>query len=67
MSEIVDFEFIVTESSEINLIKENRPSTIIMLKGIKSYPFSKSPMTLSRLIITRQVKDGEDSILVLSG
>ena len=50
VSEIVDFEFIVTESNiealllEINLIKENKPKYNIMLKDDKSYPSSKSPM-----------------------
>ena len=45
VSEIVDFEFIVTESNiealllEINLIKENKPKYNIMLKDDKSYPF----------------------------
>ena len=47
VSEIVDFEFIVTESNiealllEINLIKENKPKYNIMLKDDKSYPFIK--------------------------
>ena len=63
VSEIVDFEFIVTESNiealllEINLIKENKPKYNIMLKDDKSYPFIK--ITNERypsLIITRQVK-----------
>ena len=63
VSEIVDFEFIVTESNiealllEINLIKENKPKYNIMLKDDKSYPFIKiSNETYPRLIITRQVK-----------
>ena len=62
-SEIVDFEFIVTESNiealllEINLIKENKPKYNIMLKDDKSYPFIKiTNETYPRLIITRQVK-----------
>ena len=63
VSEIVDFEFIVTESNiealllEINLIKENKPKYNIMLKDDKSYPFIKiSNERYPRLIITRQVK-----------
>ena len=63
VSEIVDFEFIVTESNiealllEINLIKENRPKYNIMLKDDKSYPFIKiTNERYPRLIITRQVK-----------
>ena len=63
VSEIVDFEFIVTESNiealllEINLIKENQPKYNIMLKDDKSYPFIKiTNERYPRLIITRQVK-----------
>ncbi|MDU1590964.1 MAG: excinuclease ABC subunit UvrC [Streptococcus anginosus] len=63
VSEIEDFEFIVTESNiealllEINLIKENRPKYNIMLKDDKSYPFIKITNEIyPRLIITRQVK-----------
>lgn len=63
VSEIEDFEFIVTESNiealllEINLIKENQPKYNIMLKDDKSYPFIKiTNETYPRLIITRQVK-----------
>ena len=63
VSEIIDFEFIVTESNiealllEINLIKENKPKYNIMLKDDKSYPFIKiTNETYPRLIITRQVK-----------
>ena len=63
VSEIVDFEFIVTESNiealllEINLIKENKPKYNIMLKDGKSYPFIKiTNERYPRLIITRQVK-----------
>lgn len=63
VSEIVDFEFIVTESNiealllEINLIKENKPKYNIMLKDDKSYPFIKiTNDRYPRLIITRQVK-----------
>ena len=63
VSEIVEFEFIVTESNiealllEINLIKENKPKYNIMLKDDKSYPFIKiTNERYPRLIITRQVK-----------
>lgn len=63
VSEIVDFEFIFTESNiealllEINLIKENKPKYNIMLKDDKSYPFIKiTNERYPRLIITRQVK-----------
>lgn len=63
VSEIVDFEFIVTESNiealllEINLIKENKPKYNIMLKDDKSYPFIKiTNEHYPRLIITRHVK-----------
>ena len=63
VSEIVDFEFIVTESNiealllEINLIKENKPKYNIMLKDDKSYPFIKiTKERYPRLIITRQFK-----------
>ena len=63
VSEIEDFEFIVTGSNiealllEINLIKENQPKYNIMLKDDKSYPFIKiTNEKYPRLIITRQVK-----------
>lgn len=63
VSEIEDFEFIVTESNiealllEINLIQENKPKFNIMLKDDKSYPFIKiTNERHPRLIITRQVK-----------
>lgn len=63
ISEIADFEFIVTESNiealllEINLIKENKPKYNIMLKDDKSYPFIKITNDYyPRLITTRQVK-----------
>lgn len=63
VSEVVDFEFIVTESNiealllEINFIKENKPKYNIMLKDDKSYPFIKiTNERYPRLIITRQVK-----------
>ncbi|GFH39718.1 excinuclease ABC subunit UvrC [Pseudolactococcus insecticola] len=63
VSEIVDFEYIVTESNiealllEINLIQENMPKYNIMLKDDKSYPFIKiTREKYPRLLITRQVK-----------
>lgn len=63
VSEIADFEFIVTESNtealllEINLIQENKPKFNIKLKDDKSYPFIKiTKETYPRLLITRQVK-----------
>lgn len=63
VSEIADFEFIVTESNiealllEINLIQENKPKYNIKLKDDKSYPFIKITKEIyPRLLITRQVK-----------
>ena len=63
VSEIVDFEYIVTESNiealllEINLIQENMPKYNILLKDDKSYPFIKiTREKYPRLLITRQVK-----------
>lgn len=63
VSEIVDFEYIVTGSNiealllEINLIKKNDPKYNIMLKDDKSYPFIKiTNETYPRLLITRTVK-----------
>ncbi|MEK3890463.1 excinuclease ABC subunit UvrC [Bacillus sp. FSL K6-3431] len=63
VSEIVDFEYIVTSSDiealilEMNLIKKHDPKYNIMLKDDKSYPYIK--LTNERhpkLIITRKVK-----------
>ena len=63
VSEIDDFEFIVTESNtealllEINLIQENMPKYNIRLKDGKSYPFIKiTNEKYPRLLITREVK-----------
>lgn len=63
VSEIADFEYIVTESNiealllEINLIQQNDPKYNIMLKDDKSYPFIKiTHEKFPRLLITRKVK-----------
>ncbi|HIY57432.1 MAG TPA: excinuclease ABC subunit UvrC [Candidatus Tetragenococcus pullicola] len=66
VSEICDFEYIVTGSNiealllEINLIKKNDPKYNIMLKDDKTYPFIKiTNEKYPRLVITRKVlKDG---------
>lgn len=62
VSEIEDFEYIVTESNiealllEINLIHKNDPKYNIMLKDDKSYPFIKiTGEAYPRLLITRKV------------
>ncbi len=62
VSEIEDFEYIVTESNiealllEINLIKKNDPKYNIMLKDDKTYPFLKiTNEKYPRLVITRKV------------
>ena len=71
VSEIADFEFIVTDSNiealllEINLIQENKPRYNIMLKDDKSHPFIKiTKERHPRLMITRQIKRMAVSILV---
>ena len=64
VSEIEDFEYIVTGSNtealllEINLIQENMPKYNIKLKDDKSYPFIKITENeqYPRLMITRQIK-----------
>lgn len=62
VSEIEDFEYIVTESNiealllEINLIKKNDPKYNIMLKDDKTYPFIKiTNEAYPQLLITRKV------------
>ncbi|EGO7894920.1 excinuclease ABC subunit UvrC [Enterococcus faecalis] len=62
VSEIDDFEYIVTESNiealllEINLIHKNNPKYNIMLKDDKTYPFIKiTNERYPRLMITRKV------------
>ncbi|EFR44531.1 excinuclease ABC subunit UvrC [Streptococcus pseudoporcinus] len=66
VSEIADFEFIVTGSNtealllEINLIQKNMPKYNIKLKDDKSYPFIKITNELfPRLLITRQIKKND--------
>ncbi len=66
VSEIEDFEYIVTGSNtealllEINLIQENMPKYNIKLKDDKSYPYIKITNELyPRLLITRQVKKND--------
>ncbi|WEG73443.1 excinuclease ABC subunit UvrC [Vagococcus intermedius] len=63
VSEIVDFEYIVTESNiealllEINLIQKNNPKYNIMLKDDKSYPFLKiTNEAYPQLQIVRKIK-----------
>ncbi|WP_421038394.1 excinuclease ABC subunit UvrC [Streptococcus hyointestinalis] len=66
VSEIEDFEYIVTSSNtealllEINLIQENMPKYNIKLKDDKSYPYIKiTDEVYPRLLITRQVKKND--------
>ncbi|GAE26156.1 excinuclease ABC subunit C [Halalkalibacter wakoensis JCM 9140] len=63
VSEIADFEYIVTSSNiealilEMNLIKKHDPKYNVMLKDDKSYPYLKiTNEEHPRLITTRQVK-----------
>lgn len=63
VSEITDFEYIVTSSNiealilELNLIKKHDPKYNVMLKDDKTYPFIKiTNERHPRLIVTRQVK-----------
>ncbi|TLS39190.1 excinuclease ABC subunit UvrC [Pseudalkalibacillus caeni] len=63
VSEIKDFEYIVTSSDlealilELNLIKKHSPKYNVMLKDDKSYPYIKiTSEEQPRLIITRKVK-----------
>lgn len=63
VSEIVDFEYIVTSSDiealilEMNLIKKFDPKYNVMLRDDKSYPFIKiTAEQHPRLLITRNVK-----------
>ncbi|WP_100331774.1 excinuclease ABC subunit UvrC [Bacillus xiapuensis] len=63
VSEIADFEYIITSSNlealilELNLIKKHDPKYNVMLKDDKSYPFIKlTAERHPRLLITRKVK-----------
>lgn len=63
VSEIADFEYIITSSNiealilEMNLIKKYDPKYNVMLKDDKSYPFIKiTNEKHPRLLITRKVK-----------
>jgi len=63
VSEIADFEYIITSSNvealilEMNLIKKYNPKYNVMLKDDKSYPFIKlTAERHPRLVITRKVK-----------
>ncbi len=63
VSEIQDFEYIVTSSNvealilEMNLIKKHTPKYNVLLKDDKSYPYIKlTNERHPRLIITRKVK-----------
>lgn len=62
VSEIADFEYIVTSSDiealilEMNLIKKHNPKYNVMLRDDKSYPFLKiTNEKYPRLLITRKV------------
>ncbi|MDF2700519.1 MAG: Excinuclease subunit [Haloplasmataceae bacterium] len=66
VSEIVDFEFIVTSSEiealilELNLIKKYDPKFNIMLKDDKTYPYLQlTKETHPRLIITRNINENK--------
>ncbi|MFB4165421.1 excinuclease ABC subunit UvrC [Alteribacillus sp. JSM 102045] len=63
VSEIQDFEYIITSSNvealilEMNLIKKHEPKYNVLLKDDKSYPYLKiTNETHPRLITTRKVK-----------
>lgn len=63
VSQIVDFEYIITSSDveayllEINLIQKHDPKYNILLKDDKSYPYIKiTNENQPRLVITRKVK-----------
>lgn len=73
VTEIEDFEYIVTSSNlealilEMNLIKKHDPKYNIMLKDDKTYPFIKiTHERHPRLIVTRNVKKTKGVILALT-
>lgn len=66
ISEIVDFEYIITSSEvealilELNLIKQYDPKYNILLKDDKTYPFLQiTNERHPRLIITRNIKENK--------
>lgn len=64
VSQIADFEYILTDSEEealaleCNLIKKHRPKYNILLKDDKQYPYIKitSNEEFPRIVVTRQIK-----------
>ncbi|OLN33730.1 Excinuclease ABC subunit C [Desulfosporosinus metallidurans] len=65
VSQIVDFEYIVTDSEvealvlECNLIKKHSPKYNILLRDDKTYPYLMiTEETHPRILITRQLKKG---------
>ncbi|BBP91377.1 hypothetical protein BsIDN1_49950 [Bacillus safensis] len=71
VSEIEDFEYIVTSSNiealilELNLIKKYDPKYNVMLKDDKTYPFIKiTNERHPKLIVTRNVKRTKGNISV---
>ncbi len=64
VSQIADFEYILTDSEEealaleCNLIKKHRPKYNILLKDDKQYPYIKitTGEEFPRIVVTRQVK-----------
>ncbi|XWU17971.1 GIY-YIG nuclease family protein [Bacillus subtilis] len=73
VTEIEDFEYIVTSSNlealilEMNLIKRHDPKYNVMLKDDKTYPFIKlTHERHPRLIVTRNVKKDKGRYLAVS-
>ncbi len=64
VSQIADFEYIITDSEtealalECNLIKKHRPKYNILLKDDKQYPYIKITIneTFPQILVTRKVK-----------
>jgi len=66
VSQITDFEYIITESEvealvlECNLIKKHNPKYNILLRDDKTYPYIIiTEETHPRILVTRQVKKGK--------